>query len=226
MARVSKTGPPLQLGQYKALSAAADFAANPHSRTFLSMNQASTVICKSLRLLLASACLLSNAYADEYADVSQLLRGNRYTEALKQVDAYLADKPADPQMRFFKGLIQGKQNQPEAAISTFTKMTEDYPELPEPYNNLAVLFAGQGQFEKARAALEMAIRNKPDYATAHENLGDVYARLASQSYSKALELDGNAAVQPKLALLAQMFKPKPASARTGGIAPLAPAASP
>lgn len=69
-----------------------------------------------------------------------------------------------------------------------------------------MLYAGQSQFDKARAALEMAIRTNPSYATAHENLGDVYAKLASQAYSKALQLDaGNAAVAPKLSLIRNLF---------------------
>ena len=111
-------------------------------------------------------------------------------------------------MRFLKGVILTEQSKPQEAITAFTKLIEDYPELPEPYNNLAVLYAGQSQFDKARAALEMAIRTNPSYATAHENLGDVYAKLASQAYSKALQLDGtNTGVQPKLSLIRDLFAP-------------------
>ncbi|MEI6598937.1 MAG: tetratricopeptide repeat protein [Comamonadaceae bacterium] len=147
-------------------------------------------------------------HADESADVSQLLRTGKLVEALAKADAFLAGKPNDPQMRFLKGVIQRSSGKQAEAIATFTKLTEDYPELPEPYNNLAVLYAGQGQFDKARAALEMAIRTNPSYSTAHENLGDVYARLASQAYNKALQLDGaNAAVPPKLALIRELFSP-------------------
>jgi tetratricopeptide (TPR) repeat protein len=88
----------------------------------------------------------------------------------------------------------------------FTRLTEDYPELPEPYNNLAVIYAQQKQFDKARQALEMAIRTHPSYATAHENLGDIYARLASQSYDKALQIDSsNSSAQKKLALISDLM---------------------
>ena len=160
-----------------------------------------------LRLLVVAATLsVSAAHADDYADVSRLMRASQYAEASAKADQYLATKPRDPQMRFLKGVIQTETGKASDAIATFTKITEDYPELPEPYNNLAVLYAGQSQFDKARAALEMAIRTNPSYATAHENLGDVYARLASQAYSKALQLDaGNAGVQPKLALIRSLF---------------------
>ncbi|WP_309679994.1 tetratricopeptide repeat protein [Polaromonas sp.] len=181
----------------------------------------------ALRLLCLAATLSVGAVqADDYADVNALMRGGRYPEAMAKVDQSLAGKPRDPQMRFFKGVIQTETGKTGDAIATFTQITQDYPELPEPYNNLAVLYAGQSQFDKARAALEMAIRTNPSYATAHENLGDIYARLASQAYSKALQLDGsNTGVQPKLALIRTLFsadtkggaKPAPAAAATPAV---------
>jgi tetratricopeptide (TPR) repeat protein len=190
------------------------------------MTLARTRLPRTLGLAVLTAALLAAggmARADEYGDVNQLLRSGKLAEALTKADQYLAAKPKDPQMRFTKGVIQTESGKTNDAIATFQKLTEDYPELPEPYNNLAVLYAGQAQFDKARAALEMAIRTNPSYATAHENLGDVYAKLASQAYSRALQLDaGNAAVQPKLALIRELFSTNPrvpAAARTGGNIP-------
>jgi tetratricopeptide (TPR) repeat protein len=146
------------------------------------------------------------AHADEYSDVNQLVRSGKLAEALTKADQHLTTKPRDPQMRFLKGVIQTESGKPNDAISTFLRLTEDYPELPEPYNNLAVLYASQNQYDKARAALEMAIRTNPSYAVAYENLGDVYAKLASQAYSKALQLDSkNTGVQPKLGLIRNLF---------------------
>jgi tetratricopeptide (TPR) repeat protein len=156
--------------------------------------------------VLSLATPLAWAQADEYAEVNRLVRSGQLNEAMFKADQYLTGKPRDPQMRFLKGVIQTESGKSAEAIATFSKLTEDYPELPEPYNNLAVLYASQSQFDKARAALEMAIRTNPSYATAHENLGDVYAKLASQAYSKALQLDaGNAAVVPKLSLIRNLF---------------------
>jgi tetratricopeptide (TPR) repeat protein len=168
---------------------------------------------KQLRRLALSAAVstalvspMVNAQADDYAEVNRLVRAGQLSEALTKADQYLAAKPRDPQMRFLKGVIQTESGKTTEAIATFSKLTGDFPELPEPYNNLAVLYAGQSQFDKARAALEMAIRTNPSYVTAHENLGDVYAKLASQAYSKALQLDaGNAAVAPKLSLIRNLF---------------------
>ena len=200
------------------------------------MKQAPNALYKSLRLLtLIGACIATSAYADEYADVSQLMRANKFAEAMARVNSQLATKPADPQMRFFKGVIERNLGKSADAIATFTQLTQDYPELPEPYNNLAVLYASQGQYDKARTALEMAIRTNPSYATAHENLGDVYARLASQAYNKALQLDtSNTAVPPKLELIGEVFKTnlsgthtptKPSVATASTVVP-APAAKP
>lgn len=169
---------------------------------------------------LLSACLAGAARADEYNEALQLLRAGKLTEAMSKADAHLASKPRDPQMRFLKGVIQRDSGKVGEAIATFTKLTEDYPELPEPYNNLAVIYAGLSQFDKARAALEMAIRTNPSYATAHENLGDVYAKLASQAYNKALQLDSsNTAVQPKLALIRELFTPGAKTQRPAAPAP-------
>jgi tetratricopeptide (TPR) repeat protein len=167
-----------------------------------------------LALALASSTI--RAQADDYREVNLLVRAGKLPEALAKADLYLAAKPRDPQMRFLKGVVQSELGKPQEAIATFTKLTEDFPELPEPYNNLAVLHASQSQFDKARAALEMAIRTNPSYATAHENLGDVYAKLASQAYSKALQLDSsNAAVQPKLALIRELFAPNAKGQKPG-----------
>nr|WP_315495044.1 tetratricopeptide repeat protein [uncultured Rhodoferax sp.] len=173
------------------------------------MKHAPSFVSMSLRLVaLAASLVLSSAHADDYSDVSQLARNGKFNEALAKADQYLAGKPRDPQMRFIKGVVQRDSGKTAEAIATFTRLTEDYPELPEPYNNLAVLYAGQSQFDKARTALEMAIRTNPSYTTAHENLGDVYAKLASQAYGKALQLDAsNTAVAPKLALIRELFNP-------------------
>lgn len=147
------------------------------------------------------------AMANEAEEVSKLMRENRYDQALARAEAYLATSPGDAQMRFLKGLILTERNKESEAINVFIKLTEDFPELPEPYNNLAVLYASKGEYDKAREALEMAIRTHPSYATAYENLGDVYAKLASQSYDKALQLDGrNATAQTKLSMVRRIIK--------------------
>ncbi len=154
----------------------------------------------------------SPAGADELQDINILYKKGDAAKALERLEVFLAAKPKDAQgakiaqARFLKGLILAEQGKATEAIKVYVSLTEDYPELPEPYNNLAVLYASTNQLDKARAALEMAISTHPSYATAHENLGDIYAKMASQAYDKALQLDkGNAAAQTKLSLVKEMF---------------------
>ncbi len=160
------------------------------------------------------------AYAADLPEVQRLVKQGKHQQALEAVDAYLSSRPKDAQGRFLKGLIYTEMNKPTEAIGVFTKLTQDYPELPEPYNNLAVLYAQQKQYDKARTALEMAIRTHPSYAIAYENLGDVYAKLASQAYDKALQLDNsNAATQNKLALIRDLIttgSPAKPTGKSGG----------
>lgn len=173
------------------------------------MKQAKGTLLNFLRLLaLAASCTVPTAYADAYSDANQLLQDNKLTEALTLIDSQLADKPTDPRMRLLKGVVFRAQGKHDEAIAVFAKLTNDFPEVPEPYNNLAVVYASQGQYDKARAALETAIRNNPGYAIAHENLGDIYAKLASQAYAKALAMDtGNGRLQPKLTAIESILQP-------------------
>lgn len=162
-----------------------------------------------LAALLASVLLLCAspvAHADEIGDANMLFKQGQHSQALEKVNNYLANKPKDAQARFLKGLILTEQGKTADAIKIFSALTDDYPDLPEPYNNLAVLYASQGKYDKAKQLLEKAISTHPSYATAHENLGDIYAKMASQAYDRALQLDhSNTATQTKLAMIQNLF---------------------
>lgn len=162
----------------------------------------------ALALLVSLMSSLALSASTPLQDASQLFHQGRKAQALEKVNAYLASNAKDPQARFLKGLILAEMNRTPEAIKTFTELSDDYPELPEPYNNLAVLYASQGQYEQAKNTLEKAIRTNPTYATAHENLGDIYAKMASLTYDKALQLDkSNTSAQMKLSLINEIFTP-------------------
>lgn len=179
----------------------------------------------SLALALFAAALsnaASAAPADDIKDATRLYQTGKFDQALAKVNAALQLQPKDAQGRFLKGLIYTEQKRGADAIQIFTGLTEDYPELPEPYNNLAVLYAGQGNYDKAKAALELAIHTHPSYATAYENLGDIYAQLARRSYDKALQLDkNNPGLQSKMAMVKDLYSAKAAAepAKTAVAAP-------
>lgn len=139
------------------------------------------------------------ALGDELQDVKGLLRDGNLTEALVKANKALVRKENDASMQFVKGLVLSEQKKTSEAIEVFTKLTAEHPDYPEPYNNLAVLFATSGQYTKARIALETALKLNPNYATAQENLGDVYLQAAIQTYTEAAKSDSdNANLKIKL----------------------------
>ena len=185
----------------------------------------------SIKIRLAAALLAATlgaaggalaAPADELREAQKLYGQQKLQPALDKVDAFLKTMPRDPQGRFLRGLLLTEQKRIPEAIQVFTGLTEDFPELPEPYNNLAVLYASQGNYDKAKSALELAIHTHPSYATAHENLGDVYAQLASRAYDRALQLDkSNTTAQLKLAMVKDLFGAKATGAAPRTEAPKA-----
>jgi Tfp pilus assembly protein PilF len=137
----------------------------------------------ALTCALLSFCAL--ARADLYTDVDRLIQSGQWQNAREQAEARLKAAPTDPQMRLLLSRIQDAQGQPEAAMDTLQALTQNFPELPEPHNNLAALLVRQNRLSEAQAALEAAIQARPDYALALENLGDVHAALAAQAYARA-----------------------------------------
>lgn len=139
----------------------------------------------------------------------KLVQAGDLALAAQEADRQLAERPRDPQVRLVRGLIQSRQGRNDEALATWTELTRDYPELPEPYNNLAVLHASAGHLEQARASLETAVRLNPGYATAHHNLGDVYLQLATQAYTTSLRLRPDApALSNRLRQLEQLQTPR------------------
>lgn len=148
---------------------------------------------KPLRFRAAALLLACAAHAPLNAESLGEIRksvAGAPARALERLDAYLKVNPGDAQGWFLKGLVLADQNKPDEAIGVFSALTQNYPELPEPYNNLGVLYAANGDIEKARLAFERALLANPDYAAARENIGDVYLRMAADAYSKASERSG------------------------------------
>lgn len=127
--------------------------------------------------------------SDPHNEVRKLMRQAKYPQALLLVNKGLATNPRDPQMRFWQGFIFEQLGQPEMAIQVYLALTQEYPELAEPSNNLGVLYAAKGDYPKAKASLEAALRANPNYATAHENMGDVLLNMSRQSYERALSIN-------------------------------------
>jgi colicin import membrane protein len=158
----------------------------------------------STALLCLCVAFAAPVIADELKEAEALLRQGKAEAALGRVEARLKTRPQEMQARFLQGVILSEIDRAEEAKKVFRQLTVEFPEAAEPHNNLAVLYAADGEFGKARDALEMAVRANPRYGTAHENLGDVYGQLAAQSYGRAAALGTSAELQQKLKLAREL----------------------
>ena len=118
-------------------------------------------------------------------EIEKLVKAQKYPEAIKRINELLVKNPRNVQLRFVLARLQIELKQYTAAQKTLIEITQQFPELAEPYNNLAALAANQGQWIEARDYLELALKLKPSYAIASANLGEVYTRLAAKSYIDA-----------------------------------------
>jgi tetratricopeptide (TPR) repeat protein len=123
--------------------------------------------------------------ADVYADVNALVQNGQWAPAQALVDARLKTAPTDPQMRLLQSHIQTGLGQTQAAMATLRALTQSFPELPEPHNNLAALLVRENRHDEALTSLQAAIKARPDYALALENLGDLHLALAAQAFARA-----------------------------------------
>lgn len=164
-----------------------------------------------LRALLATSMIASGAvWADELAEVQRLQSAGRLDEALQRAERTLQSRPQDAAMRFQRGVLLADLRRSAEATDVFQRLAQDYPQLAEPHNNLAGLYAAAGDYDRARASLDQALRLDPNLAAAHQNLGDVFALLAARSYARALQLEpNNSALPAKLALVRQLVTPLP-----------------
>ncbi len=170
----------------------------------------SSVLAAALLVLMAIPAV---AAADPLKNTKQLLRDGQYEKALPRLSSFLKENPGHVEARFLKGLALAEEGRAEEAQEVFLGLTDDNPDLPEPHNNLAVLYAAKGDYAMARDSLLLAISNHPGYATAHENLGDIYARMAGAAYGKALEIDPeNSTAKVKLAMVRELFSERGPSA--------------
>ena len=162
---------------------------------------------RSSALLIAAACLLWPAVrAQTLPEIEKAYKAGQLEQALQMADAAIAAEPRAAPIRFYKGVMLAEKKQTQQAMQVFRTLIEDYPELADPYNNLAVLYAADGQLQSALEALQAALRNDPSHRAARENLGDVHLALAQQAWAaaQALSKGDDAGLQRKLRLAREM----------------------
>ena len=134
---------------------------------------------------------------DPHLQVEQLMRQDQVGAALDKIQAHLAQRPRDPQMRFWQGVLLTRQGHRDQAMRVYAELTQDFPELAEPHNNLGVLQAANNDIDLAQRSFELALRADPQHGLAHENLADVLLRQAQRHYSLAAQAPAPAPVRPQ-----------------------------
>ncbi len=159
---------------------------------------AAAFVTRCLFAIACAACLAALPAAAQRpaapspaAEIGTLMKAGKNDEALQRAEARLKDNPRDAQVRFMRGVILTEQGKTIEASAVFEALIQEFPELPEPYNNLAVLHAAQGRYESAYRLLQQSLTAQPNYLTAYENLGDLHLSMAEQAYGKALALDAS-----------------------------------
>jgi tetratricopeptide (TPR) repeat protein len=126
--------------------------------------------------------------ADDLSDARAFLARSELDAALQRANRAAAANPRNAQARFLIGVVLMDLGKDAQALSAFTELTNEYPELPDPFNNLALLQARQGRLELARQSLETALRNDPNHRAARANLGQVHLMLAVQAWEQTAAL--------------------------------------
>ncbi len=129
--------------------------------------------------------------ADSISQLKGELEKKQYASAVVTGLSLLDEQPENLQLQFLTALALQNNNQQQLAIQHYQQIIKAHPELPEPRNNLAIIYLQQGQPDKAVDLLIASLQTHPAYATVWHNLSNLYKGLASEAYRKALSEENN-----------------------------------
>ncbi|MDH5858598.1 tetratricopeptide repeat protein [Lampropedia aestuarii] len=158
-----------------------------HSPLSHYIGAASTALCIAL-----AALGNASAQTNSHTQIQALLQSGQAQQALVQAEQALEKTPRDPQLQFLKANAEQALGQTEAADASLTALTQNFPELPEPWNNLAQLRAAQGRLAEAQQLLEKALISNPQFAKAHANLAQVLLAQTIGHLEQAQQIAPNA----------------------------------
>ena len=156
-------------------------------------------------LLMLSFPLVCYSANKEIDNIRAIFSDNQHTQALQLINTYRNHNPKNLDAHFLQGVIQQSLGQLNSAEKTFLAISQNNPDLPEPYNNLAAIYALKGDFDRARKHLLKAIESHESYATAYSNLTAIYAQLASVAYSEALNMATQPASKMNLSMIDHLY---------------------
>jgi tetratricopeptide (TPR) repeat protein len=145
-------------------------------------------MCRLLVTLVAVSALslvpAPEACADDTLPLRALLSSGQAQLALQRADAALAINPRDASLAFLRGVALMDLARHDDALAQFERLSQEYPDLPDAWNNIATLHARAARLEAARQALDNALRADPTHRAARANLGLVHLMLAAQAWEQ------------------------------------------
>jgi tetratricopeptide (TPR) repeat protein len=141
------------------------------------------------RYLTPFLCLLligTPAAADSAEQLQLLIEQKEYARAMRSGEKLLLQNPDNTRARFLTAYAYQMSGHDEKAISLYETVIRENPSLPEPRNNLAMIYLAQGDYDKSSQLLVEALNTHSSYATAYANLSRVYKGIASEAYRRAV----------------------------------------
>ncbi|MCP4875872.1 MAG: tetratricopeptide repeat protein [Gammaproteobacteria bacterium] len=141
------------------------------------------------RFLVILFCLLgvvSASAATPVQQLQQLIEQENFAQAAKNGERLLQQNPKQLRARFLTAYAYQMRANTDKAVALYQGLIDDNPELPEPRNNLAMIYLAQGDYDRASQLLVEAINTHISYATAYANLSQVYKGIASEAYRRAV----------------------------------------
>lgn len=140
--------------------------------------------CLAFLPALGSAQMPAQAKPSLSDEVTRLVAAGRAHEALQRAELALQASPRDAQTRFVHAVVLMELQRDAQALAAFSQLAQEFPELPEPLNNIALLQVRAGRLDAARATLEAALRNDPGHRAARANLAEVHLMLARAAWEQ------------------------------------------
>ncbi len=123
------------------------------------------------------------------------LASRDFARARREAERLVADAPTVPEHHFLQALVADRDGRKEDARQAYrAAIAAAKGDYPEAYLNLGVLERNAGDFGKARAAYDAALKRRPAYAAAWLNIGKLLEAEkkpaeAEAAYLKALALE-------------------------------------
>ena len=121
-------------------------------------------------------------------DIILLIDNGQFEAAEKQIKSKLNLTPNDLNTLILKGILITKSDSPQNGLNFFLDLETKFKNTPEILNNIGVIYSLLGNTPKAIDYFEKSIKSKQFSNDAFTNLRNSLAKIASETYSKALNI--------------------------------------